>query len=179
MLFISSYMPDLGTIIRTIRQAGIKTPIIGGDSYDDSSLFGALGEKFGNDVFFVTHSFMAPGVTPAMAEFLDRYQKQYGEAPDTAMVATGWDTVMVIAQAMQKAGTTDGAAVAKAMEGTHYDLLTGKLTWSDAATGHEPSIEAPMVEIKGGKPVFLGWTQPSDVEKPDYLVKLIKEHPPQ
>ena len=38
------------------------------------------------------------------------------------MVATGWDTVMVIAQAMQKAGTTDGAAVAKAMEGTHYDL---------------------------------------------------------
>jgi hypothetical protein len=36
-----------------------------------------------------------------------------------------------------------------------------------------------MVEIKGGKPVFLGWTQPSDVEKPDYLVKLIKEHPQQ
>ena len=179
VLFISSYMPDLGTIIRTIRQAGIKTPIIGGNSYDNSSLFGALGEKFGNDVFFVTHSFMAPGVTPAMAEFLDRYQKQYGEAPDTAMVATGWDTVMVIAQAMQKAGTTDGAAVAKAMEGTHYDLLTGKLTWSNAASGHEPSIEAPMVEIKGGKPVFLGWTQPSDVEKPDYLVKLIKEHPQQ
>src|SRR6476659_9437609 len=83
VLFISPDMPDLGTIIRTIRQAGIKTPIIGGDSYDDSSLFGALGEKFGNDVFFVTHSFMAPGATPAMAEFLDRYQKQYGEAPDT------------------------------------------------------------------------------------------------
>ncbi len=179
VLFISSYMPDLGTIIRTIRQAGITTPIIGGDSYDDSSLFGALGEKFGNNVFFVTHSFMAPGVTPAMADFLDRYQKQYGQAPDTAMVATGWDTVMVIAQAMQKAGTIDGSAVAKAMEGTQYDLLTGKLKWSNAATGHEPNVEAAMVEIRGAKPMFLGWTQPSDVEKPDYLIKYIKEHPQQ
>ncbi len=36
VLFISSYMPDLGTIIRTIRQAGIEAPVLGGDSYDDS-----------------------------------------------------------------------------------------------------------------------------------------------
>ena len=55
VIFISSYMPDLGTIIRTIRQAGIDAPILGGDSYDDQGLFDALGEKFGSEVFFVTH----------------------------------------------------------------------------------------------------------------------------
>ena len=38
-LFISSYMPDLGTIIRAIREAGINAPIVGGDSYDDPGLF--------------------------------------------------------------------------------------------------------------------------------------------
>jgi branched-chain amino acid transport system substrate-binding protein len=176
VIFISSYMPDLGTIIRTIRSAGITAPILGGDSYDDQGLFDALGEKFGNNVFFVTHSFMAPGVTPGMEEFLKLYQAQYGKAPDTAMVATGWDTIQVIAQAITKAGTTDGAAVAKAMENTEFDLLTGKLKWSDAKHGHEPDIEAPVVEIVNGKPEFRGWLHPTNVEKPDYLTKYLSEN---
>jgi branched-chain amino acid transport system substrate-binding protein len=171
VIFISSYMPDLGTIIRTIRQAGIDAPILGGDSYDDQGLFDALGDKFGNDVFFVTHSFMAADVTPGMAEFLKLYQAQYGKAPDTSMVATGWDAVQVFAQAAAKAGTTEGAPLAKAMENTEFDLLTGKLTWSSADKGHEPDIEAPLVELKGGKPSFIGWVHPTDVPKPDYLVK--------
>lgn len=175
VIFISSYMPDLGTIIRTIRQAGIDAPILGGDSYDDQGLFDALGEKFGSEVFFVTHSFMAPDVTPGMADFLKLYQAQYGKAPDTSMVATGWDAVQVFAQAATKAGTTEGAALAKAMENTEFDLLTGKLTWSDAATGHEPDIEAPLVELKQGKPSFIGWVRPADVPKPDYLVKYLEK----
>jgi branched-chain amino acid transport system substrate-binding protein len=36
LLYISSYMPDLGAIIRAIREVGINTPIMGGDSYDDT-----------------------------------------------------------------------------------------------------------------------------------------------
>ena len=43
VIFISSYMPDLGTIIRSIREVGITSPIMGGDSYDDPGLFEALG----------------------------------------------------------------------------------------------------------------------------------------
>lgn len=175
VIFISSYMPDLGTIIRTIRQAGIEAPIMGGDSYDDQGLFDALGETFGSDVYFVTHSFMAPGVTPGMADFLDLYKAEYGDMPDTSMVATGWDAVQVFAQAAEKAGTTEGAALAKAMEGTEFDLLTGKLVWSDAATGHEPDIEAPIVELKAGKPEFIGWVRPTDVPKPEYLVKYLEK----
>ncbi|HLS19811.1 MAG TPA: ABC transporter substrate-binding protein [Paracoccaceae bacterium] len=174
VIFISSYMPDLGTIIRDIRQAGIDSPIMGGDSYDDSGLFDVLGEKYGNDIYFVAHSFMEPGVTPDMAEFLELYQEEYGEEPDTAMVATGWDVVQVFADAAERAGTTDGEALAKAMENHEFDLLTGKLTWSDAATGHEPDKDAPMVELKDGVPTFVGWIRPTNLPKPAYLVKYLE-----
>lgn len=166
VFFISSYMPDLGTIIRSIREVGIQTPIVGGDSYDDTGLFGAVGAKFGNDIYFVTHSWMQPGAAPGMAEFLGYFKKQTGGPPETAFVATGWDTIMVMAQAAEKAGATDGAAVAKVMETNEFDLLTGKLRWSDAATGHEPQKEAALVELKAGKPHFLGWRLPTDVPKP-------------
>lgn len=174
VIFISSYMPDLGTIIRDIRQAGINSPIMGGDSYDDSGLFDVLGEKYGNDIYFVAHSFMAPDVTPDMAEFLDLYQKEYGQAPDTAMVATGWDVIQVFAEAAEIAGTTEGAALAKAMENHEFNLLTGRLTWSDAATGHEPDKDAPLVELKDGVPSFVGWIRPTNLPKPDYLVKFLE-----
>ncbi len=166
VLFISSYMPDMGTIIRTIREAGIDTPVLGGDSYDDGSLWAALGEKFGNEVYFVTHSFLSPEVKPEMGKFLELYRAYHGKDPDSAIAATGWDTVMVLAQAVEAAGTTEGAALARKMEELEFDLLTGKLDWSDAATGHEPDIEAILIQLEDGKPAFIGWTRPTNPPKP-------------
>lgn len=165
-IYISSYMPDLGTIIRAIRESGINTPIMGGDSYDDPGLFVAIGTQYGNEVYFITHSWMGPEGGQKVEDFLRIYQAEYNEAPDTSFVATGWDTVIVLAQAMEAAGTTDGAAVAKAMEGREFDLLTGKLKWSSAADGHEPDIEAAIVGVKDGKPYFIKWLLPENVPAP-------------
>jgi branched-chain amino acid transport system substrate-binding protein len=65
-LYFSSYMPDLAMMIQTVRDAGIDLPVIGGDAYDDPGFFEALGPKYGNDIFFVTHSWMGPEATQDM-----------------------------------------------------------------------------------------------------------------
>lgn len=163
--FVSSYQPDLGTIIRAMRSAGITAPIFGGDSYDDPQLVETLGD-LGKDVFFITHTYATPDAGPNMKAFLDLWQAKYGDVPDTAFVATGWDTVNVLAQAIEQAKSTDGAAVAKAMEDIQFDLLTGKLDWSDAASGHEPNKETVVVEITQGSTKFLGWYLPEYLPKP-------------
>ena len=165
-IYISSYNPDLTTIIRTIREAGIKTPIMGGDSYDDPALWQGVGPDYGNDIYFVTHSWMGPEAGQKIVDFLKLYQAMYNKVPDTSFVATGYDTIMVLAQAMEAAKSTDGAAMAKAMEGKQFDLLTGKLTWSNAADGHEPNIEAVIVQVQGGTPSFVEWMTPTNVPKP-------------
>jgi branched-chain amino acid transport system substrate-binding protein len=165
-IYISSYMPDLATMIRTIREAGITVPIVGGDSYDDPGLFKALGTQYGSDIYFVTHSFIAPGVTPDMEKFIQLYKEKYGSDVDTLWVATGWDVVNILAGAMEKAGTTDGAAMAKAMEDNTWSLLTGKLKWTSAADGHVPDIEAPIVQLVGGQPKFIGWFKPEKLPPP-------------
>jgi branched-chain amino acid transport system substrate-binding protein len=166
VLYISSYMPDLAMIINLIRDAGIETPIMGGDSYDDPALFAALGAKNGNNIIFVTHGWMQPESNQNMSHFLELYQAKYGKPADTAFVATGWDVVMVLAQAMKAAGTTDGAKVAHEMEITEFNLLTGKLKWSSANTGHEPDKEAALVQVQGGVTAFIGWGRPTNVPKP-------------
>ena len=84
-IFISSYMPDLGTIIRSIREAGISVPIVGGDSYDDPGLFKALGEKYGSDIYFDTHSFLVPRGHPGHGELPEDLQGQVQHGPRRGM----------------------------------------------------------------------------------------------
>ena len=72
----------------------------------------------------------------------------------------------MLAQAIEIASDTDGAAVAKALEENEFDLLTGKLSYSSAADGHYPAKAAAMVALSKGKPSFLGWRQPENPPAP-------------
>ena len=164
--YISSYMPDLGLIIRTMREAGITQPILGGDSYDDPGLFQALGPEYGSDIVFVTHTWVSPDTSPQMAEFLKAYEAKFGGPPEAMWAAPGWDVVHILTGAMEKAGSTDGAAMAKVMEDNTWDLLTGQLDWEPADKGHETHKQAAMVKLTGGVPEFLGWLMPDSQPLP-------------
>ncbi len=165
-IYVSSYMPDLGTIIRTIREAGIDLPIVGGDTYDDPGLFEAVGPDYGNNIIFDTHGFLSAEANPRVADFTESYKKKFGKDPEAVWIMPGYDVVYVLAKAMEQAGTTDGAAVAKAMEEMEFDNLTGHLSWSDAASGHEPTKAAAIVELVGGAPKFIGWVTPETLPEP-------------
>ncbi|MHB1340378.1 MAG: ABC transporter substrate-binding protein [Coriobacteriia bacterium] len=165
-IYVSSYMPDLALIIRTLRESGVTQPVVGGDSYDDPAFFEALGEQYGSDVYFDTHGFMSDEGNPGYTEFAASYKEKFGSDPDALWIIPGYDAVMVLAQAMESAGSTDGAAMAKAMEEETFDLFTGKLDWSDAASGHEPNKAAALVSLTAGKPEFLGWKIPEKLPKP-------------
>ncbi|MBE0418027.1 MAG: ABC transporter substrate-binding protein [Coriobacteriia bacterium] len=165
-IYISSYMPDLALMIRTLRESGLNQPIVGGDAYDDSSLFEALGEEYGSEIYFDTHGFLSAEANPRYTEWAASYETKFGSPPDEVWVMPGYDVVMLLAEAMEVADSTDGAAMAKAMEETEFNLLTGVLNWSDAASGHEPDKEAAMVELVKGEPKFLGWVRPEKIPAP-------------
>lgn len=166
VIYISSYGTDIAMMIRTLREAGIDSPVMGGDSYDDPAIFEALGEKFGSGIYFVTHTWMGPESNPQMPEFIKLYNDYHGSDPDTSFVAVGWDTIMMLAQAIEIAGSTDGPAVAKALEENEFDLLTGKLSYSSAEEGHYPAKAAALIALDKGKPSFLGWRQPENPPPP-------------
>jgi branched-chain amino acid transport system substrate-binding protein len=144
----------------------VNAPVLGGDAYDDPALHQALGEKFGNDVYFVTHTWIGPGAGPEMQHFLGLYRDMYKKDPDTSFVATGYDTVMMMAQAVKAAGSTDGAAVAKALEDGQFKLLTGDLDYGTAEEGHVPNKAAAVIQLTGGKPSFVGWRHPQSIPAP-------------
>ncbi len=163
VLYITGIMPDLGIILRQVRAAGIEVPMAGGDTYDDTELYGLLGKEQGNNIYMVTHSWLGPETGPEMVRFMELYEAEYGEPPVSAFIVMGWDAVKVLAEAIEAAGTTDGAAVAKAMAEMQFELLSGTLTWTSAEEGHQPLKAAAIVELQGGEPNSLGWVH---VESP-------------
>lgn len=152
VIFIASYMPDLGTIVREIRALGIETPILGGDAYDTTELYEVLGEEFGNDVYFATHSFMGEAAGEEMVSFIEAYEEMFDMPPDNSFIALGYDTVYILAAAIEEAGTIEGPAVAEAMRTLEFDLLSGHLDWGDVESGHETIKEIFIIELQEGVP---------------------------
>jgi len=140
--------------------------VLGGDSYDDTAIFDALGERFGSDIYFVTHTWMGPEAHPDMPAFIEAYTEMHGGPPETSFVATGYDTVMLMAKAVEIAGSTDGNAVAQALTSNEFDLLTGKLTYRSAEEGHAPDKAAVIIALDQGQPSFLGWRTPENPPAP-------------
>lgn len=165
-IYISSYMPDLALMIRTLRESGVTQPVVGGDSYDDPSLFEALGTEYGSDIYFDTHGYLSDEANDGYSEWAAAYEEKFNAAPEAVWVMPGYDAVMMLAEAMEIAGTTEGAAVAKAMEENTFDLFTGQLQWSDAASGHEPNKAAALVQLNAGTPKFMGWVIPEKIPAP-------------
>lgn len=160
VIYMSVYNPDLAQFIREIRAAGIETPILGGDGYDGPELSEVLGAEFGNEIYYVTHSFMSEDASPNMPEFIDVFTEQTGAAPLSILEALGYDTAWTLMNAMEAAGTTDGDALAEQMTNMSFDLLSGELTWSSAEDGHEPQKESAIVYLEEGQPVFDKWVKP-------------------
>lgn len=164
-IYISSYMPDLGTLIKEFRTSGVNLPIYGGDAYDDPALFELLGKEFGNNIKFDTHSYTSEEAVPKFKEYSALYEKVHNRKIDACWSLAGYDVMTVLTEAIKNVGT-DGAKMAKYMEETTFDLLTGKLSWSDAATGHEPNKTAAIVKLVNGEPVFIKWMAPANLPKP-------------
>ncbi len=166
VIFIASYMPDVGTLVREIRALGIETPILGGDAYDTSELYDVLGEEFGNDIYFSTHSFMGAETGEEMEAFIGNFEATFDELPDNSFIALGYDAVYILANAAEEAGTIDGPEVAAAMREIDFELLTGTLDWADVDTGHETIKEVFIIEVQGGEPSLITRILPEIVPAP-------------
>ena len=148
--FISAMPYNVGPVVKQFRDAGLTGPIIGGDGYDTPDLVSVAGSAAEN-VFFTTHALMdATGGTEGIKKFIAAYKTEYGHDPENAFAALGYDTMYLIVDAIKRAGSTDPAAIKKAIEETkNFPGITGSITFSPEA--HVPQKGVTVIAIKDGK----------------------------
>jgi branched-chain amino acid transport system substrate-binding protein len=148
--YVAAMPYNIGPLVKQFRDAGIDGPIVGGDGYDTPDLVSVAGTA-ANNVFFTTHALMdATAGTDGIKKFMADYKTEYGHDPENAFAALGYDTLMLMADAIKRAGSTDSAAVKAAIESTsNYPGITGSITFS--AGSHVPQKGVTVIAVKDQK----------------------------
>ena len=147
-LFISANPGEIGTIVRQARDLGLTMPIVGGDGYD-TPLLAELGGDAATNVFFTTHQGIYDK-TPISEAFNAAYEAEYGNPPEAVFAALGYDGIKLMADAITRAGTIDGAAVRDALAATQgFEGVTGTISYEPGS--RIPSKSVALIEVVDGK----------------------------
>ena len=155
-VFVPGYYTEAALICVQAKQLGLTAPLFGGDGWEASTLVEIGGEAVDGN-YFSTHYHPAIS-TDVSKQFVAHYQKRYnGKMPD-AMAGLGYDSVLVLIDAIKRAGTTDGAKVRDAIAATKdFQAVTGKITINE---NRDASKSAVILKVEGGKFKYLETVEP-------------------
>jgi branched-chain amino acid transport system substrate-binding protein len=113
ILYCTNFNTSAGLMVKQIRQLGYKKPVIGCDGWFDPGMVkaaGAAADKVSDSesVYFTFQAppYSGPGVSEPVKQFGAKYKAKYGNEPN-GYEAYGYDVGNMVANAIQKAGSTD------------------------------------------------------------------------
>ena len=150
VLFVPDYYEQDGLIAIQAREVGIKSVIVGPDGWDgvvktvDPSSYAAI-----EDVFFANH-YSTKDSSEKVQNFIKNYKEKYNDEP-SAFSALSYDAAYILKAAIEKAGSTDKEAVAKAIKEIEFDGITGHLTFDEK---NNPIKGITIIKIVNGDYTF-------------------------
>lgn len=146
-IIVPGYYTDAGLIVAQARQLGITVPLFGGDGWEAPELLQIAGAAL-EGTYYSTH-FSPESTDPLAQKFVAAFRARYnGETPD-AMAALGYDSAMVLFDAIRRAGTTDGPQLRDAIAATRdFPGATGATTLDARRDASKPAV---IITVKDGR----------------------------
>jgi len=162
VIFVPGYYNDIGQIAIQARDLGMKMPLAGGDGWESPKLI-EIGGKALEGCFYSNH-YHVDDPAPAVREFVQKYQERFGAKPDS-LAALGYDSARVLADSIQRAGSTDGPKLRDAIAATkNFSGVTGMI---NLGPDRNPiGKKLVILEIKNGDLVLKGVVDPAASSEP-------------
>lgn len=149
VVYVPGYYTEVGLIARQARELGITVPLLGGDGWDSPRTI-EIGGAAVNGCYFTNH-YAADDPNPVVQDFIKRFRTKYSEVPD-AMAVLGYDAAKVLADAMKRAGTTDGKKLRDAIAATaNFPGVSGSITIDGNRNARKPIV---VLKITDGQVKF-------------------------
>jgi branched-chain amino acid transport system substrate-binding protein len=155
-VFIPGYYTDAALIAIQAKQLGLNVPLFGGDGWESEKLT-EIGKESVEGHYFSTH--YSPEVGSDMSkQFVENYCKRWnGKSPD-ALAACGYDSAIVLIDAIKRAGTTEGPKVRAALAATKdFKAVTGTITLNEQRDATKAAV---ILQVKDGKFKYLETVAP-------------------
>lgn len=157
VIFVPGYYNDIGQIAIQARDLGMKMPLAGGDGWESPKLI-EIGGKSLEGCLYSNH-YHVDDPAPVVKDFIQKYEERYGAKPDS-LAALGYDAAKVLADAMKRAGTTDGPKLREAIAATkNFPGVTGVITLGPDRNPIGKKLV--VLEIKNGQLTLKATVDPS------------------
>lgn len=138
-----------GSIIaRQSKELGLNSRLFGVGAWATPTFMELAGEAANGVLAGVVYAPTQPG--DANKSFVAKYKSEYGEEPGKYSAA-GYNTIHVIAQAIQRAGSDDKAKIRDALEMTDYRGPNGHVRFDKKHQAY--GLELVLVELQNKVPV--------------------------
>lgn len=152
-IYIAGNPENAKPTIEQLRRSGIKTPILSGDGFDADLPKLLSKPDYADGIYYTTHVYFGSD-KKVVRDFVKAYEKEYGAGPENSFAALGFDSINLLADAIKRAGSVEGPALAKALRETKdYEGVTGLI--SLARRGSGPVAPVGIIGIKDGKRGFI------------------------
>ncbi|MEO6181824.1 MAG: ABC transporter substrate-binding protein [Verrucomicrobiota bacterium] len=155
-VFVPGYYTDVAIICIQAKQLGLTVPFFGGDGWESEKLV-EIGKDAVEGTYFSTHYHPDVG-SEKSRNFVVNYKKRFeGKTPD-ALAACGYDAAFVLADAINRAGSTDGQKIRDALAATKdFEAVTAKITINEK---RDPVKAAVILKVENGKYKYLETVNP-------------------
>jgi branched-chain amino acid transport system substrate-binding protein len=149
VIYVPGYYGEVGVIAKQAEQLGIDKPMLGGDGWDATQLWELGGSSLNGD--FISNHYSVDDPSPAIQKFVADFKARNGSAPD-ALAALGYDAMKVLADAIKRAGTTEGPALKDAINATKdFPGVTGTITIDADRNAVKPAV---VLKLQDGKYIY-------------------------
>ncbi len=147
VVFLSGH-DESGGIARSLQEARVRAVPIGGDGWGEPSFLDAGGKELSR-AYYCSH-WTEQFDSEKSRSFVQKYSLREGFGAGAAL---GYDAILLLVDAIQRAGAPDRGRIRAALEETR--LLEGVTGRMDFSAGRDPAKAAVIMEIVNGKPRYL------------------------
>ena len=145
-IFATGYYPEAAIIARQARELGMNMPILGGDGWVGDAL------KNGRDALrntFISNHYSGDNPDPVVQNFVKAYRAKFGGKEPDSIAALAYDAVKVLADAITRAGATDGPKVRDALAKADVPGVTGRLKMNEKRDVDKPAVVQEVTYVNG------------------------------
>lgn len=149
-VFVPGYYAEAALICKQARELGLTVPMFGVDGWESPELI-QIGGAAVEGTYFSTH-YSVDNQSRDVVAFNERFKQRWG-IDSNALSALGYDSAMVLVDALRRAGTTEGPKLRDALAATkNFAGATGRITF-DAQ--RNPTKSAVVLTVKNGRYAFV------------------------
>ncbi len=147
VIYIPGYYGDVAIIAKQARQVGLTVPLLGADGWDAPELWELGGDALNGS--YISNHYSADDPSETIQKFVHAYRQRYGNLTPDAHAALAYDALRFLAEAIARAGTTEGPKLREALAETkNFAGVTGIISMDRDRNAVKPAVVLKLEDLK-------------------------------